>query len=346
MARRLFLASVLSLTLVIAVPATALACGGLIAPGHAEVLRRATTLAAWHDGVEHYVTGFQFAGSASSFGYIIPLPAEPTKIQKGGEWTLERLQQEVAPVTDGVLLAEAGASVDQRVTVLQEVRIEALDISVVKGGGPDVAEWAEEHGFDLTSDTPDVLGHYSDDGAIFALAKFDNREAAKRGFVEGQGTVIHFTIPTKAPWVPLRILALGKHGSETVEADLFLLTDDRPQLSPDVRNVTWGRQVAPGWTSLHSGWASEQLLADLRSDKGMGWLPASGMWFTALSMSAPAPSLDYDLSIDGGAPTAVPVPRPQGTGPAAWPFWLALAGLGTIVVVGFRSGRSGLRPAV
>jgi hypothetical protein len=130
-----------------------------------------------------------------------------------------------------------------------------------------------------------------------------------------------------------------------VNADLFLLTDDRPQLAPDVRNVTWGRQVAPGWRSLHSGWASEQLLADLRSDKGMGWLPSSGMWFTALSMSAPAPSLDYDLSIDGGAPTAVPVPRPQGTGPAAWPFWLALAGLGTLVVVGFRSGSSGLRPA-
>src|SRR5512132_2254294 len=39
----------------------ALACGGLVAPGHAEALKSATTLAAWHDGYEHYVTGFEFA---------------------------------------------------------------------------------------------------------------------------------------------------------------------------------------------------------------------------------------------------------------------------------------------
>ena len=74
----------------IALPAAAYACGGLVAPGHAEVLQRATTLAAWHDGVEHYVTGFQFAGSASRFGYIIPLPGVPTSIQKGGGFLAKR----------------------------------------------------------------------------------------------------------------------------------------------------------------------------------------------------------------------------------------------------------------
>ena len=38
------------------------------------------------------------------------------------------------------------------------------------------------------------------------------------------------TIPTDEPWVPLRILGLGLEGSELVEADVFLLTDDQPQL--------------------------------------------------------------------------------------------------------------------
>ena len=45
----------------------AFACGGLVAPGHAEVLEKATTLAAWHDGLEHYVTGFRFAGAGVRF---------------------------------------------------------------------------------------------------------------------------------------------------------------------------------------------------------------------------------------------------------------------------------------
>src|SRR5947199_7815378 len=122
---------------VIALPATAFACGGLVAPGHAEVLQKATTLAAWHDGLEHYVTGFRFAGSASSFGYIIPLPAVPSRIVKGGDWTLERLEREVSPVRFEALAADALAP-RASVQVIEQVQIEALDITVVRGGGADV----------------------------------------------------------------------------------------------------------------------------------------------------------------------------------------------------------------
>src|SRR5206468_6541182 len=104
--RFLFLCSA-ALAAVMLVPAAALACGGLVAPGHAEVLQKATTLAAWHDGLEHYITGFQFAGSANRFGYIVPLPGVPTKIQKAGDWTLERLEREINPAP--VFAAEGDA---------------------------------------------------------------------------------------------------------------------------------------------------------------------------------------------------------------------------------------------
>ncbi|MBA3728276.1 MAG: DUF2330 domain-containing protein [Actinobacteria bacterium] len=335
MARRLSSTLAFALALVVvALPTAAFACGGLIAPGHAEVLRRATTLAAWHDGVEHYVTGFQFAGSASSFGYIIPLPAEPTKIQKAGDWTLERLQLEVGAGDEAL----PAASVALRhsfapVQVLQQVKIEALDITVVKGGGPDVAAWAGEHGFDLTPDAPGVLGKYSSSGAIFALAKFDNEEAAKRGFVEGQGTVIHFTIPTDAPWVPLRILGLGKTTAELIDADLFLLTDDRPSLAPRLSGL-------PGWEYTADRSAGESLLSDLRSDRGMAWLPASGMWLTGLRLHAPTWTVSYDLSIDGGGPRPVPSIRVTNTTPVAtWPLWFAATGLGLLVIAMARGGR-------
>src|SRR5436853_5534919 len=97
MLRRPLSVCALVFAFVIALPAAAFACGGLVAPGHAEVLQKATTLAAWHDGLEHYVTGFQFLGGAKDFGYIIPLPGVPTKIEKGGGWTLERLEREVNP---------------------------------------------------------------------------------------------------------------------------------------------------------------------------------------------------------------------------------------------------------
>src|SRR5436309_1349162 len=134
MARRLLTGSIACVMLLFIGPA-ALACGGLVAPGHAEVLQKATTLAAWHAGYEHYVTGFQFAGAASRFGYIVPLPGVPTRIEKAGNWTLERLEREVNPVRDFLALAAGAPAAKDAVQVLQSVKIGSLDIKVVRGGG-------------------------------------------------------------------------------------------------------------------------------------------------------------------------------------------------------------------
>src|SRR6476469_9050491 len=75
-----------------------LACGGLIGPNGAVNLLRTTTLAGYHDGVEHYVTAFQFAGGGGAFGSITPLPGIPTSVVKGGDWTLQRLIRETEPL--------------------------------------------------------------------------------------------------------------------------------------------------------------------------------------------------------------------------------------------------------
>jgi len=335
MSRRLLLVPVLVLALLVVGSGAAFACGGLVAAGHAEVLRKATTLSAWHAGLEHYITGFRFGGSASSFGYIIPLPGVPVKIEKGGEWTLERLEQEINPEEFGALRLSAQAAPD--VQVLQQVRIEALDITIVRGGGADVAAWAKKHGFDLTPDTPKVLGRYSSRGAVFALAKFDGVEASQRGLVEGQGQTIHFTIPLKAPWIPLNILALGKLAPEIVDADLFVLTDKAPSLSPHIWDM-------PGMELRAYEKVDPSLLQDLRSDEGMEWLPAEGMWLTAMTLHTPAGELAYDLSIDGGGPPLAAVPASRGS---AWTWWLAaIAGvIGAIALLVLWRGAPPVQPA-
>src|SRR3954466_16356188 len=77
---------------------SALACGGLVAPNGTISLTRTTTLAAYHNGIEHYLTSFEYAGSTKrSIGSITPLPGVPTKGIKGGDWTLQRLEIEVNP---------------------------------------------------------------------------------------------------------------------------------------------------------------------------------------------------------------------------------------------------------
>ena len=70
---RRFLLSVLGCSVAVGVVASpAAACGGLVAPNGAVRLAQTSTLAAYHDGVEHYVTSFVYQGAQGSFGSIIP----------------------------------------------------------------------------------------------------------------------------------------------------------------------------------------------------------------------------------------------------------------------------------
>jgi hypothetical protein len=276
-----------------------LACGGLIGPNGAVNLLRTTTFAGYHNGMEHYITAFQFAGGGGAFGSITPLPAVPTSVEKGGDWTLQRLIRETSPqllfAADSVRTAASGGAEE-----LMKVRIDALDITVLRGGAADIGTWASDHGFRLPPDAPEVLDFYAARSQIFLAAAFDADAAAARGQQVGDGTSVHITIPTENPWVPLRILALGKTGSERVDADVFLLTDNAPALLPAPIGTN-------GIRLDHSAGASASLLDDLRSDRGMAWVPTSA-WLTKVAVDSSASGLSYDLAIDtsgAGAPSRV-----------------------------------------
>src|SRR5690242_19171289 len=111
--------------------APAAACGGLVGQNGTIQLSRTTTLAAYHDGVERYVTSFEFTGEGEEVGSIIPLPDVPTDVVKGGDWTLQRLEREVRPPAPQEL-SVASASDAGGAQVLIEKEIDALDITVLK----------------------------------------------------------------------------------------------------------------------------------------------------------------------------------------------------------------------
>jgi hypothetical protein len=330
--RRLACSATVAGSVLVGAAAPAGACGGLVGENGTIQLTKTTTLAAFHDGVERYVTSFEFAGEGQEVGSIIPLPDVPSDVVRGGAWTLQRLAQEVAPPAPQALAVEdaatAGAS---RAEVLLETKIDALDITVLRGGGDEVGRWARDNGFLLTPDAPEVLDFYASRSQVFMAARFDATRAAELGQQAGDGTPIMLTIPTDAPWVPLRILSLGLDSTQVVDADVFLLTDDEPDLLAG----------GPGLSLERSEPASSGLLADLRSDKGMEWVPEQ-MWFTYLQVGTEARNLDYDLAVspdartlptlaDTGvsAPEAAPVRSSSGT-----PLWpLALGGTAGAVVL-------------
>ena len=163
---------------------------------------------------------------------LTPLPGIPSSVEKGGDWTLQRLVRETEPVFLGDLAVRAAAPAAGSAEELMKVRIDALDVTVLRGGSAAVGQWATEHGFRLPPDAPEVLDFYAERSPIFLAAVFDADAAAQRGQAVGDGTPVHVTIPTTNPWVPLRILSLGKTATERVDADVYLLTDRRPALLP------------------------------------------------------------------------------------------------------------------
>ena len=325
--------------------APALACGGLIGPNGGVSLVKTTTLAGYHDGVEHYVTAFSFTGGTGNFGSIIPLPGVPTKVEKGGNWTLQRLVKEVTPqprFAAGDRVA-ATAAVPSPAEVLQQVRVDALDLTVLKGAGASVGTWAKDNGFSLPPDAPALLDFYANRSPIFLAAKFDAAAARAQGLGQGGVTPIHISIPTSNPWVPLAILGLGKQPSEFIQADVFLLTDQRPSMLPAPVGFGSDSTSTTGLTLSRSEPGSTSLISDLRSDQGMDWIPQTGMYLSYLQVDTPAVNLHYDLAVDAtgrGAPSPAAAGLPDGVAPAPLPAgsrvaWIwAGAALGIALLVG------------
>lgn len=332
--RKLFVVAALFILVVLG-PQAAQACGGLVAPNGAVRLDRTTTLAAYHHGVEHYLTAFQYEGGGSSFGSIIPLPGVPSSVTKGGSWTLQRLEREVAaPVAaaGGTLTASAAQA-----SVILQTQVDALNITVLKGGGPAVVAWVKAHGFAVSPDAPAVLSFYARRSPIFLAATFDPARAQARHQLVGDGTPIQVAIPTSNPWVPLRILALGKDPDDVVSADVFLLTDRRPALL-----------TGTGVTLERSESASVSLLSDLRSDHNMSWVPQSS-WLSFLQVDTPAGRLHYDLAVDASGLNRPSVVAAATTGAAAIsgpltpgresaPAWILVGAVAMVGVVGVNIG--------
>lgn len=296
------------------------ACGGLVGENGTIQLVRTATLAAYHDGVERYVTSFEFVGEGQEVGSIIPLPDIPSKVERGGDWTLQRLAREVAPPRRELFATSADSTTAGSAKVLLETKIDALDITILEGGAAEVGKWALEHGFFLTPDAPEVLEFYAERSPIFMAARFDATRAKALGQRSGDGTPIMLTIPTDQPWVPIRILSLGLPKTQSVDADVFLLTDDEPKLLAG----------GPGLQLRRSEPANASLLSDLRSDKGMEWVPNS-MWFTYLQLDATAGTLDYDLAVSNDAKVApakidTGVSNPQRVGDGSTEMWPLVLG--------------------
>jgi hypothetical protein len=341
--------------------APAAACGGLVAANGAVRLARATTMVAWHAGIEHYVTSFSFQGVASGIGWVVPLPAVPTQIVAAGRWTLQRLDREFNPPLQQAFAADLAAGAASRAAVVvEQTQVEAVDITVLRGSAHEVITWSNQNHFALNDETRAHIETYAHASPIFMAARYDVDAARRLGRFQGDGTPVLITMPTPHLWVPLEVLA---NAHDPVDADLFLVTDRRPGTGEEfglfgIPSNSVGDELpgAAGFTVQGQEWMNQRLHDDLAGDRNMSWVPVNS-WVTHLVLGAPSESVTYDLSVAGDGTmrlaslgttpetATTQAPEAQFT-PRAHPTGTSLAAVGAIVVLPLLGVLLGVRKRV
>ena len=286
-----------------------LARGGLVTPNGTVSLLKTTTLAAYHEGVEHYVTSFEFAGEGQEVGSIIPLPGVPTDVIKGGDWTLQRLIPETqppVPAADEALFASAGSAA--RAEVILETKIDALDITVLKGGahrGRELGPRARVLPAPGRARGARLLRRAESDLPGCPLQRRARREPRR---ADGAGHAGPHRDPHPEP------VGASPHPGARPQGLRDRAGGRLPAHRPAAGDTSPGRalegfdQSQRGLIQEVSEPASTTLLADLRSDRGMKWLPESDMWLTYIRINETAGNLKHDLAIDAsgyGRPSPV-----------------------------------------
>lgn len=304
MGRRTLLTALATAVLLLA-PTAAHACGFLVAENGAIRLDTFTAAAILtEDGDAHYVTSFTFNGSPESFGAVIPLPDVPTEVEKAPGWFLQRLVIETSPPAPRVQ-AEAFDAASGGAEVVASYEVDALDITILRGGGADVLAWADENGFDLgvadgdiedLSDATAMLDFYAQRSPIFAAIRFDNERAAEQELTAGQGIPVRFSFADQdQAWIPVKVLGFDKRPDAEVVADLFLLTPGTPTILgghvPGTQ-VTFQQAYEPG----------SALVTDLTGDERAAWVP-DAFTLTRIDVRTEAQLLDWDVAARvGGVP--------------------------------------------
>ena len=259
------------------------------------------------------MTSFSYSGQAANFGWIVPLPAVPLKVEEGGGWTLQRLVREThpqPPILDFGFATHA-LTADSAV-VLQQVQVQALDITVLRGNGQEVLDWASENGFAVDAETRAHVLQYAKGSPIFMAAKYNAGRAQKQRLLFGDGAPVLITMKIPHPWVPFEVLAAGQQ----VQADLYLLSD-KPVNTSEWRALIGASGVgtkvqgAEGFSLEFQEKMTDSLYHDLSTDKNMGWVRRDS-WLTYLTLNAPDSKVTYDLSV---TPMGVVKVAPFGTKP-------------------------------
>ena len=217
-----------------------------------------------HDGAtEELHLLVRFSGTASSFAWIVPLPAEPVVAAGDIQLFVDLAYITEPPEGSGGTCLGCAASGDvaaQEVTLLSQGTVGALDFRVVHADtdAAALATYAAAEGFQVPAAAPAVLDGYIARGwKTFMVARVSEAGTPNSGVVEGLLQPVKLTFSTPAPVFPLEVSKVG--AGDLVEVVLYVVGDHRMQAT-STTEAEWG------WTryAKHIGEAELKVLQEDR----------------------------------------------------------------------------------
>lgn len=165
----------------------------------------------------------QYAGEADDFSWVLPVPGIPD-LSSGSDLvfaplelvTRPRFNLEITgepcpgpprffgPGFGGALAAEDSASGESDVEVLQSLSVGPFDVQIVTSDDADaMAQWLDEHDYDLTDRSRDLIAPYVDEKMNFVALRLRQDQ--------GVGDIQPLTLryESEVPMIPIRLTAVA-----------------------------------------------------------------------------------------------------------------------------------------
>ena len=201
---------------------------------------------AYEDGVQTLVMKPEWQGDAKAFGIVYPTPSKPEVTAASQElfWQLEEVTNPWVNLDQPVALlqAEAKASSDESVTVVEEKQVAEYTVTVLKAtSATELVKWLKKNGYNYDKDDTSKVEYYVKKGGFYFVAlkvdashfqppvispflkeAGDERIAIQPGWWWGDLSPIQISFATDKPQLPMRTL---KSDMPEMVFDLYTMSD-------------------------------------------------------------------------------------------------------------------------
>jgi MYXO-CTERM domain-containing protein len=226
-------------------PAVASACGGFFCSQTPIDQSGERVLFAVDGGTVTAHIQILYQGEAERFAWVLPLPAQPTRIAVGTDMLFQQLSNRTQPrfqvqwlnnngcyfyggfdqlgMEDGAGSTGGGGGSNKGVEVLEEDAVGPYDYAVIKGAtadsGDEVFQWLADNDYDQPDMAKDIITTYVAEQHVFVAIKLQSQQGS--GAI--QPLVMDFPFP--ASCIPLRLTSIA--ATEDMDVWVYMLGQHR-----------------------------------------------------------------------------------------------------------------------